>query len=64
MIITVYLHASKEHAYDAAFKAGLRGDALDKAMFLGYEHKIEYEVDPVTGDGVPVKIDGREITNG
>jgi len=61
MRITLYVHGSKESAYEAGEKAGIKGDALELFKFTGGEHRIEYEVNPETGDSVPVKIDGRSI---
>jgi len=61
MKITLYLHSSKESAYEAARAAGLRGEVLKAAMYLGYEHKMEYEVDPETGIGTLVAVDDRKI---
>ena len=62
MRITVYVHGSDDSCYDAGEKAGLQGEALKMFSYAAYEHKIEYEVDPETGDARPVKIDGREIS--
>jgi hypothetical protein len=64
MIITLYLHGSKETAYDKAEQAGLKGEALKTAMYLGYEHKMEYEVDPKTGEGTLLRVDGRQLLFG
>ena len=60
MKITLYIHGSRESAYDAGQKAGLAGEALKLFSFAAYEHEIEYEVD-ATGAATAVKIDGREI---
>lgn len=61
MRITLYLHGSKESAYDAGYQAGLRDSALKMFMYAGTEHAIEYEVDQYTGEAKAVKIDGRDI---
>lgn len=61
MRIILYLHSSKESAWDAAEKAGLTGEALAMAKYLGYEHKMEYEVDPQTGEGHLISVDGKEL---
>jgi hypothetical protein len=61
MIITLYLHANKESAWEEAERAGLTGEALNLARFLGYEHKMEYEVDQQTGEGELVRVDGRQV---
>lgn len=61
MRISLWLHGSKEAAWDAGEKAGLTGEALMLFRHVGTEHKIEYDVNPETGDAVPVKIDDREI---
>lgn len=59
--IVLYLHSDKETAYEKAEKSGLTGDALDNAMYLGYEHKMEYEVNTVTGKGKLVAVDGKKL---
>lgn len=56
MRIILYLHSSKENSCERAEAAGLTGNALTRAMYLGSEHKMEYEVDPATG---LVAVDGR-----
>jgi hypothetical protein len=61
MRITIYVHSSKEQSYDEAEKAGLTGEALKAAKFLGYEHKMEYEVDPTTGFGELIAVDDRKL---
>lgn len=55
--IDIYLHGSKEDSYGAAEEAGLVGEALDNAMYLGYELKVTYSVDPETGDGTIIAVD-------
>ena len=61
MRIVLYVHGSKEAAWDAAEKAGLKGEAVMAARFLGGEHKMEYEVDPKTGFGDLVAVDDRKV---
>lgn len=61
MRIILYLHSDKETGYQKGLEAGLSGEALDMAMYLGYEHKMEYEVDPKTGKGTLVTVDGRKL---
>ena len=61
MKIDIYVHGDKETAYDAAEKAGLTGKALKTAMYLGYEHKLTYEVNPETGSGVLISVDDRKL---
>lgn len=56
--ITLYSHGSKESSYEAAKSAGLFDKALNNAMYLGLEHKMEYEVDRKTGKGELVAVDG------
>ena len=59
--ITLYAHISREDACDAAVKAGLTGEALRLASYLGTEHKMEYRVNPETGDGILVAVDGHPL---
>jgi hypothetical protein len=61
MRIVLHLHAIKEHAYEAAKAAGLIDEPLHKAMYLGLEHKMEYELDPQTGEGILLSVDGKEL---
>jgi hypothetical protein len=57
----LYVHGSKEDAWEKAEAAGLTGEAVLAARFLGMEHKMEYEVDPKTGFGELISVDGREL---
>lgn len=61
IIVEIYVHAGKENAYSASEAAGLTGEALNKAAYLGYEHKLSFEVDPKTGDGKLVAVDDRKL---
>jgi len=61
MKISLFVHASKEHASDQGEKAGLEGEALQRFRFAGCEHEITYEVDPSTGEATAHAIDGRLI---
>ena len=60
MIITVYVHSTKESAWDAGKKAGLSESQLSNFKYAGYEHRMEYEVDE---EGCPtlVSVDGRRL---
>ena len=60
--VVLYLHSSKEAATDAAKGAGIQGEALEQAAYLGYEHKAEYMVDEKTGEGTLVSIDCRKVS--
>jgi hypothetical protein len=44
MRIDLYLHSTKESAYDAGREAGLSKDACEVFMYAGYEEKMTYEV--------------------
>lgn len=59
--IKLYLHGSKENAWDAGEKAGLTGEALSLFRFAGCEHAIIYDVDD-QGNAVPIAIDGKMIS--
>ena len=61
MKLDIYVHANRETSWDRAIQVGLTGEAARKASFLGYEHKLTYEVDPETGDGTLIAVDDREI---
>lgn len=61
MRIILHVHGDKESSYAEAEKAGLTGEALKMAMYLAYEHKMEYEVDPQSGEGKLISVDGREL---
>ena len=63
MRLKLYLHSSKEYALDRAIQVGLVGAALQNAMYLGYEHEMEYEVDETTGHGVLIAVDGKTLAN-
>ena len=63
MRIKVYVHGSKETAYDAGKKAGLSDDQLEKFVYVALEHEIEYEVD-AEGWGTPVALDGKPLPVG
>jgi hypothetical protein len=60
MRITLYAHASKESAWEAAEKAGLSEEAQRLFCYAGDEHAIEYEVDD-QGNATAVSIDDRPI---
>lgn len=45
MIITLYVHGSKEAAYDAGKKAGLTAEALKNFMYAALEVKLTLAVD-------------------
>ncbi len=60
MIITVYLHSSKESMYDAGKKAGLTGDALHLFMYACNEVKVDLEVDE-KGLATIKKVDSHEV---
>lgn len=64
MKIDIWVHGSKEAAYDAAEQAGLTGEALGAARYLGHEHKLTYEVDPETGFGELIAVDDKELLQG
>ena len=61
MIIEIWIHGCQEDAWDIAGKAGLTGEARDKASRLAYEHKMTYEVDPTTGKGRLIRVDDRPL---
>ena len=61
MIIDIYLHSDKESMYDAAKEAGLTGDALSNACYLGYEVKLTYDVDS-KGNGKIIAVDDRKVS--
>lgn len=45
MRVDMYLHSSKEDGHEIAEKLGLKGEAAYNAAYIGYEHKMTYEVD-------------------
>jgi hypothetical protein len=59
-MVELYVHASKEAAYEAAEKAGFTGEALGAARYLGHEHKMTYEVSE-DGYGTLIAVDGRQL---
>jgi hypothetical protein len=61
MIIDIYLHSDKCSVYDKGEAAGLKGEALDKFMYAGYEEKLTYEVDANTGEYTLVKVNDRVL---
>jgi ribosome modulation factor len=61
MKIVLFIHGSREKAFDAGEKAGLAGKALQMFSYTSNEHRIEYLVDEKTGVAIPITIDGREI---
>ncbi len=61
MKIEIYVHASRDDAWENAEKAGLQGEAAERASFLGYEHKLTFEVNPETGEGELVAVDDRKL---
>lgn len=58
MIISVYLHASKESCANAGQQAGLSEEAIGMFCYAGNEHKADYDVDPNTGKATLVAVDG------
>jgi hypothetical protein len=61
MRVEIYLHSSKEQNLETGARLGLTGDALTFFKYLAYEVKLEYDVDPKTGQGKLLKADGREL---
>lgn len=61
MLIDIYVHAGREHARAACEKAGLTGDALHYGSFLGYEHKLTFDVEFATGRASLVRVDDRDL---
>jgi hypothetical protein len=59
--ITIYVHTDKESSWQAGKKAGLKGEALEMAKYLGYEHAMKYEVDETTGEANLISVDGRKL---
>lgn len=59
--IEMYVHTSKETAYDTCKEAGLSEEACLKGMYLGYEHKLTFLVDEKTGEGKLIKVDDKLI---
>lgn len=57
-LIEIYVHSSKESAYDECEKAGLTGEALAMGKYLGTEHKMEYVVSTETGQATLIAVDG------
>ena len=60
MIITVYLHSSKESMYDAGEKAGLKDDALHLFMYACTEVRVDLDVDE-KGNAIIKSVDGRNL---
>lgn len=62
VIVTLHLHSSKEESWTAAQEAGITDEkVLKTAMYLGYQHKLEFEVSTTTGEGKLIRVDGREL---
>lgn len=62
MKIDIYVHSNKETAYDCAKEAGITDEeVLHQASYLGYEHKLTFEVDPKTGLGILIAVDDRKL---
>lgn len=63
MIVSIYLHSSKDSLWEMAEKLGLEGDAVRMFRYLGTEEKLTYEVDPATGEGRLIGANGFKLSN-
>lgn len=63
MIVSIYLHSSKDEMWAFAEKLGMEGDAVQMFRYLGSEEKLTYEVDPATGEGRVIGVNGFKVTN-
>lgn len=56
--IKLYVHGSRESAYEVGEKAGLRDEALRMFMFAAGEHEMTYSVDTENGTASLIAVDG------
>jgi hypothetical protein len=61
MRVTLYSHSNKETNATVGERIGLVADAFQHFLYAGYEHKMEYEVDTVTGKAILVAVDDRPL---
>jgi hypothetical protein len=60
MRVNLWLGSDKGSSWNRGEELGFSGEALVRFKFLGYEHKMTYEVDE-NGEGVLVAVDDREL---
>ena len=61
MLITAYLHSSKDGLYEAGQEFGLKGQALYNYAHMLYEVEFELELDITTGETEILKVDGMKL---
>lgn len=61
MLITAYLHSSKESMLDRGAEAGLKGRALENFRYALYEVEFTLKVDEETGVAEIIEVNGRHL---
>jgi hypothetical protein len=60
--IDVHLHADGDYMYSKADQLGLTGEAARDFSFIGYEHKLTFEVDLANPkDAKLIAVDDRKL---
>jgi hypothetical protein len=61
MVATLYVHGSREHAYDVGQKLGLTGKALELFSFAACEIKLTLNVNETTGEAWVTHMNDRRV---
>ena len=61
MLVDIYVHSDKDSMHDLGEEIYLQGEALRTFKYLGTEVELTYDVDPETGAGVLVAVEGRKV---
>ena len=61
MLITAYLHSSKESMLDRGTEAGLSEAALDNFKYMLSEVEFTLKVDEETGEAEIIEVNGRHL---
>ena len=61
IIATLYVHGSRDSAYDVGHKLGLTGEALKMFSYAAIEVKLTLSVDAETGHATITHVDDRVV---
>ena len=61
MLVDIYVHSDTDSMHDLGKEMYLQGEALRTFKYLGTEVELTYDVDPETGKGVLVAVEGRKV---
>lgn len=61
MLITAYLHSTKESMLETGRRHGLKPEALQDFMYALYEVEFTMEVDEETGNAEIIEVNGRHL---